>query len=310
MGVPRADLHQHLWPEALIRALAVRTAPPLLRPVDAGWTLELPGEPPCPVALADHDPAARALEAERDGVGLVGVALSVPLGIEWLPPAEAQPLLDAFHNGVEQLGGPFRFWAATALAAPGAGALEIDALLDRGAIGATVPAAAIASEVGLVRLSGLLERLESRGAPLFVHPGPAPPAHRGAPSWWPAMTAYVADMHAAWHAWAAWGRAAHPRLRVLFAMLAGGAPLHAERLAARGGPAHAVHDELTFFDTSSYGPRTVDAMLRVVGADRLVHGSDRPVAPPSDLRALGPSVAHALAEANPERLLYPDPVTT
>ena len=308
ISVPRFDLHQHLWPDALIRALAMRSAPPRLRRGVEGWTLELPGEPPCPVVLADHDPVSRALEAERDGVERVGIALSVPLGIELLPAAEAQPLLDAFHDGIAELGDPFRFWAATALTAPGAGALEIDGLLDRGALGATVPAGALAGEVGLVRLSSLLDRLQARDAPLFVHPGPAPAAHRGAPSWWPAMTAYVADMHAAWHAWAAWGRHAHPRLRVLFAMLAGGAPLHAERLAVRGGPADAVHDELTFFDVSSYGPRTVDAMLRVVGADRLVHGSDRPVAEPPALSVLGPSLAHALTEANPERLLSPDPV--
>ncbi len=293
-----------------MRELAGRSEPPRLRPDGRAWLLELPGEPPCHVDLADHDPVARAFEAERDGVGLVGIALSVPLGIELLPVAEAQPLLDAFHDGVAELGDPFRFWAATALTAPGAGELEIDGLLDRGALGATVPAAELATEVGLVRLSGLLDRLQARDVPLFVHPGPAPPAHRGAPPWWPAMTAYVADMHAAWHAWAAWGRASHPRLRVLFAMLAGGAPLHAERLAVRGGPAHAVHDELTFFDVSSYGPRTVDAMLRVVGVDRLVFGSDRPVAEPPALGALGPSVAHALAEANPEHLLLsPDPVT-
>jgi len=308
MSVPRADLHQQLWPDELIRALAERVAPPRLRHGAAGWTLELPGEPPCPVALADHDPVARAFEAERDGLDTVGIALSVPLGIELLPLSEAQPLLDAFHDGVAALGGPFRFWGATALTGAGAGALEIDRLLDRGAIGATVPAGALAGEVGLVRLSALLDRLQARDVPLFVHPGPAPTAHRGAPPWWPAMTAYVADMHAAWHARAAWGRAAHPPLRVLFAMLAGGAPLHAERLAVRGGPAAAVHDELTFFDVSSYGPRTVDAMLRIVGADRLVYGSDRPVAEPSVLDALGPSVAHALAEANPARLLSPDPV--
>ena len=310
MPVPRADLHQHLWPDALIRALAERVTPPRLLHGAAGWTLELPGEPPCPVALADHDPVSRALEAERDGVDVVGIALSVPLGIELLPAAEAQPLLDAFHDGVAELGDPFRFWAATALTGPGSGALEIDALLDRGALGATMPAGALASEVGIVRLSALLARLEARDAPLFVHPGPAPAAHRGAPAWWPAMTAYVAEMHAAWHAWAAWGRASHPRLRVLFAMLAGGAPLHAERLAARGGPAGAVHDELTFFDVSSYGPRTVDAMVRVVGADRLLYGSDRPVAWPPALGALGPSLAHALTVANPERLLSRDPVTT
>ena len=90
-------------------------------------------------------------------------------------------------------------------------------------------------------------------------------------------------------------------------MLAGGAPLHAERLAVRGGPADAVHDELTFFDVSSYGPRTVDAMLRVVGADRLVHGSDRPVAEPPLLGALGPSRRPRPGRGQPRSPAVPRP---
>jgi 6-methylsalicylate decarboxylase len=110
-------------------------------------------------------------------------------------------------------------------------------------------------------------------------------------------------MSTAWHAWAQWGRPAHPSLRVVFAMLAGLAPLHAERLAARGGPAQAVHDPLTFFDTSSYGPRAIDAMLRVVGVDRLLYGTDRPVVSPAALESLGPAAWHALTVANPERVL-------
>jgi hypothetical protein len=109
-------------------------------------------------------------------------------------------------------------------------------------------------------------------------------------------------MHAAWHAFLHAGRPAHPRLRVLFAMLAGGAPLQLERLAARGGPAEGVHDPLLFYDISSYGPRALEAMIRVVGAGQLVHGSDRPVVeavvPPADT-ALG----HALLRVNPARLL-------
>jgi hypothetical protein len=291
------DLHQHLWPEALLAALARRTSTPRLVRSDRGWTLELAGEAPSSASPAAHDPSLRSGD-------LIGIAPSSPLGIESLPAEEAQPLLDAFHDGVLELGGPFRLWAAPALAAPGAGALEIDALLDRGAIGACVPAEALAGEVLLGRVSALLERLEAREAALLVHPGPA---RSSGPSWWPALTDYVAGMQAAWLAWAQWGRPAHPRLKVVFAMLAGGAPLHAERLAARGGPAHAIHDELSFFDVSSYGPRTVDAMLRVVGVDRLVYGSDAPVieAVPLDL---GDSVAHALTEANPARLLSLDPV--
>ena len=70
-------------------------------------------------------------------------------------------------------------------------------------------------------------------------------------------------------------------------MLAGLAPLHAERLAARGGPSEAIHDPLTAFDTSSYGPKAIDAMLRVVGVDRLLYGSDRPVIDPVGSRGTG-----------------------
>ncbi len=121
------------------------------------------------------------------------------------------------------------------------------------------------------------------------------------------MTSYVAEMQAAWLAWAEWGRPAHPSLKVVWAMLAGCAPLQVERLAARGGPAGAVHDDHAWFDVSSYGPHAVDAMLRVVGVDRLVLGSDRPIADPPALASLGPAVRHAVSKANPARLFDAQP---
>jgi hypothetical protein len=240
------------------------------------------------------------------------------LGIEALPLAEAEPLLDAFHAGVLELGPPFALWGSLPLADPSPE--RVDALLAAGSVGLCLPAAALATPEGLDRLGPALERLAP--APLLVHPGAAPaaageltPALGAAvadaaayaafsnSAWWPALTAYVAEMSAAWHAWAAWGRALHPRLPAIFAMLAGLAPLHAERLAARGGPADALHDPLTAFDTSSYGHRALDAMLRAVGVDRLVYGSDRPVVVPQPLGALGPAVEHAIAVVNPERFL-------
>jgi predicted TIM-barrel fold metal-dependent hydrolase len=106
-------------------------------------------------------------------------------------------------------------------------------------------------------------------------------------------------MSRAWHAFAAWGRAAHPDLRIVWTMLAGGAPLQAERLLARGGPAAALHDPRSFYDVSSSGPATLDTAIRILGVDRLVHGSDRPNASPVDPAALGPAVARALLEVNP-----------
>ena len=76
--------------------------------------------------------------------------------------------------------------------------------------------------------------------------------------------------------------------------------LHRERLRSRGG-ATAVDPDV-FLDTSSYGVHAVDAVLREVGVDRLVHGSDRPVIPAAEL-PLGPAVERALRERNPSRLL-------
>lgn len=287
----RADIHQHFWPEGLLSSLARRTVLPRLRD---GW-LELPGEPPSSFDPHDHDPAQRAALAAADGLQRVLIAPSSPLGLEALP--DAEPLLDAFHAGVLELGPPFELWAGLVLADPSPE--RVDALLDLGAAGLCLPAGALASRAGLHALGPALERLAARDAALFVHPGPAQAPD--APAWWPALNGYVAEMAAAWHAWAAWGRAEHPRLRVVFAMLAGLAPLHAERLEARGGPSDAVHDRLTAFDTSSYGPRAADAMLRAVGVDRLLYGSDRPVVAPQDLAALGPAAEHALTVVNPQR---------
>ena len=298
-GMPATDVHQHLWPEPLLELLAARAEAPRLRRRAAGWELELAGEAPTAFDVRAHDPAARAALARADEVERILVAPSSPLGIEALP--DAQPLLDAFHDGVRELGEPFFAWGSIALAAPEPAA--VDALLDDGAAGLCWPASALTGPRDLDRVGPALERLAARRAPLFVHPGPAPATDAQTPAWWPAMTSYVADMQAAWLAWAAWGRAAHPELKVVWAMLAGGAPLHAERLAARGGPAGAVYDDRAWFDVSSYGPRAVDAMLRVVGVDRLVLGSDRPVADPQSLASLGPAVRHAVAHVNPSALL-------
>jgi len=302
--VATTDLHQHLWPEALLALLERRSAPPRLRRDAGGLILELAGEPPAAFSPAAHDPVARAAMAVADGIDRVVVAPSSPLGIESLPAAEARRLLDAFHSGILELGAPFELWGA--LAVPEAEAAE--AVLEAGAAGVCLPAGELAGPVRLERLGPLLELLAARGAPLLVHPGPAPPGPLGAPDWWPSMTGYVAGMQAAWLAFAEWGRPAHPELKVVWAMLAGGAPLHAERLAARGGPAGALHDDRAWFDVSSYGPRAVDAMLRAVGVDRLVLGSDRPVIEPPSLSALGPAVFAALAEVNPNRVLEPVPL--
>ena len=291
----RVDVHQHLWPEPFLAALARRVEPPFLRRAPGGWTLRLAGEADCFVDPSAHDTELRRAQLRADGFDRALLCMSSPLGVESLPAAEARPLLDAWHEGVLGLGEAFGVWGAVALDRPQTA--DVDALLGAGAVGISLPAAAICSPERLRSVAPLLERIESWDAPLLVHPGPAsgPPVA----GWWPALTSYVAEMHAAWMAFVAAGRLAHPGLKVAFAMLAGGAPLHLERMAARGGPAGRGLDPLLFYDTSSYGPRAVDAVVRVVGIDQLLAGSDRPVvdAPPGT--QLGPAAREAMTRANP-----------
>jgi len=289
------------------------------------------GEPPFEVNPADHDVAQRAAQAARDGLGRVVIGLSSPLGIEYLRPEDAVPLLDAYHDGVAGLGTPFAGWAAaclTAIDAPG-----LVKQLDRGFVGLQLPATAVADESGYRWCSPLLDILAERDLPLFIHPGPAAgagatgpasapgpasepgpasapgPANAAGPAWWAALVPYVQQLHAAWFAFRAYGRPAYPRLRVGFTALAGLGPLHGERLAARGGAdqlARGTVDPRMFVETSSYGNRAVDSVLRVLGVDMLVFGSDRPYAVPHPDFGIGDAARHAIRVTNPARLLHGD----
>jgi hypothetical protein len=289
------DLHQHLWPEPFLAALRARTRPPRLD----GWTLELYGEA-YEIDPAAHDPGRRAAQAAEDGLELLGIAPSAALGIDRLPAPEASRLAAAWLEGALELPAPFRPWCTAGLEVSEPAALS-DALA-RGALGLELAADMLAAPGALGRLAPLLDVLEAAGAPVLVHPGPTDGRETaGRPAWWAPTVPYVAQLHAAWWAWADGGRERHPGLPVCFAALAGLGPLHGERQRARGGEDHPV-DLLTFVETSSYGTQAVDAVIRALGVDVVCHGSDRPYAEPTEL-ALDPAALHAIRRANPSRLL-------
>ncbi|QCW52086.1 amidohydrolase [Nocardioides dongxiaopingii] len=294
----RVDCHQHVWPAALVDGLRRRTRAPHL----AGDVLHLAGEPPYVVDPAVLTPSV------RDDVDLALVSLSSPLGIETLPPEEAAPLLDAWHGLAADLGAGHGLWAAVNLVEPDL--VDLRATLAGDQVhGLQVPATALLDPAGLERLAPVLAVVEDAGLPVLVHPGPAPtpPGAAGAgdvPGWWPALTSYPAQQASAWFAWHLAGRALLPDLRIAFVALAGLAPLHHERLVARGGTFGAV-DRHVYYETSSYGPRAIDAMVRVVGVDAVVHGSDLPYAAPSSTTGpgMGEALSHALLTANPHHLM-------
>jgi predicted TIM-barrel fold metal-dependent hydrolase len=151
----------------------------------------------------------------------------------------------------------------------------------------------------------LLGELERAGQMLFVHPGPPTALPAGGPGWWPAMADYTAQMQAAYLAWLARDAVRHPRLPVVFAILAGGAPIQLERFRTRNidVPPHAN----VYFDIASYGQRALELCLSAYGVDQLVFGSDTPVLDPGlGLQALGgfgDAVLEAVCAENPTRVL-------
>jgi hypothetical protein len=296
---PVADCHQHLWPEAFIEQLRRRTRGPRLE----GWDLHLDGEPTYAVDPAAHDLAARRAVDVADGVDLTLLSLSSPLGIETMSPDEAAPLLAAWHGLADDLERDdvegYAVWAAVNVVEPDLTGLAATLLHPR-VRGLQVPATALADPAALERLAPVLALVEEADLAVLVHPGPADAAD-GVPGWWPALTSYTAQLTAAWFAWHVAGRPLLPRLRIAFVGLAGLAPLHHERLGQRGGALGAI-DPLVHYETSSSGMRAIDALIRVVGIDPIVHGSDRPYALPTD-PGLGEAFSHALFVANPAHLM-------
>ncbi|MGX7677406.1 amidohydrolase family protein [Jatrophihabitans sp. DSM 45814] len=291
------DVHQHLWPPQFIEELRRRSQPPMLR----GWTLLTAGEAPYEIDPDDHD-VPRRQQLDRDCARVL-LSMSAPLGVQSLDPAQAQPLLNAWHHGVEELPAPFAGWAAVSETEPDLDGLS-SVLKSNLFVGLQVSATALADPAAVESLAPVLRRCEQLDKPVLVHPGPVdPPADpvSRTPSWWPAIVQYPAQLQAAWWAWQVAGPALLPDLRICFVAGAGLAAVHHERFAARSGQP-ATLDSNVYVETSSYGRQAIDALSRVLGIDALVLGSDRPYATATNPQ-LGEAAWRAISVTNPTRLL-------
>ena len=274
------DVHQHLWPEPLIVALETRHERPRLR----GRRLEL-STGDWEIDLGAHALDARLALLDRDELDVAVISCPPTLELD-------DDLRERYHEGILEL-----------VAASSGRLLAFSCGRARdGFVGACVAASELAD---LAELTPLLSELEQRGEVLFVHPGPVEPPY-GAPDWWSAVVGYTAQMQAAYASWLALGTSAWPNLNVVFAILAGGAPIQLERLASRGFDSRSVLEANIYLDTASYGDRALELSLATYGVGRLVYGSDTPViesgATLRSVRGFGQAVADAVCRDNPGRL--------
>jgi predicted TIM-barrel fold metal-dependent hydrolase len=279
--VRRFDVHQHLVPPAVQAALRARNEPPRLR---AG-TLEL-REGAFAFDARAHDLGARVALLDRDGIDVAVVSLPPTLETEEHP--ELGRVYDeSVLETVSAAGGRLRALAAGRCLP--------------GFAGACVSAGALVAGLG-----ELPRELAADGQVLFVHPGPpsSPPA--GAPPWWAPVVDYTSQMQAAYFGWTARDAERHPDLRIVFAILAGGAAFQLERLRARGPALDPAPPDGVYFDTACYGRRALALALEAFGPERLVYGSDVPVVDSrTSLQAmagLGEAVVATVSSRNPARL--------
>jgi predicted TIM-barrel fold metal-dependent hydrolase len=283
------DVHQHLWPARFIEILRARTTPPLLSG-DELVTIE--GR--FPIDLAAHDPEARLRTLDRDGIDVAVLSLQASLGLEELEPGERDELEELWAQEIGELvtasGGRFLALAPSRARDNFAGiSLGASSLLDLDTVGAVLDAAM------------------ELGATVFVHPEAGLPAPASKPSWWTWVAGYPAQMQLAYLSWLATGRERWPTVRVVFALLAGGAPFQLERLSHRGLDVRSTLDPNTFFEVATYGRRAIELLIETFGVHQLVYGSDTPVVDPRPtldaVRGFGDSVSHVLQTDIPSALL-------
>ncbi len=289
--MPSVDIHQHLWPHGFQEMLRGRTEPPMLR-VDELITVE----GAYPFAASDHDPEQRLLGLDAAGLDVAVLSLQTSLGLESLPVSERDALELAWLDGIGEVvdagAGRFRALAPSRAVA--------------GFRGTSLGACALTE---LERHADLLGEVERAGGFVFVHPEAFPQQHAAPEDWWGPVVDYSAQMQRAYFSWLAEGRDRFPTLRVVFAILAGGAPFQLERRAVRGDDAdvRSALDPLVFFDVSSYGRRAIELCIETFGVHQLVYGSDTPVADPGPtllaVRGFGDSVAQLMQVTTPGSLL-------
>jgi predicted TIM-barrel fold metal-dependent hydrolase len=285
--VSTVDIHQHFWPEPFVEALSRRRSPPCL----VGSELVI-REGRFPVGAGWNDLGARLAALDRDGIDVAVLSLQPTLGVDGLPEEERAELFDAWVGGTRDVVAAAR--GRLLAFAPGR--------VEDGFVGACVPASAVRDRDAL---APLLDALERRAGVLFVHPGPvAPPP--GAPDWWATIADYTAQMHGAYFSWLAGGRSRWPLVRVVFSILAGGAPFQLERLAQRGVDVRSTLDANMFLDVATYGRRAIELCIETFGIDQLLYGSDSPVVETENtlraVRGFGESVYTMIADGNPARL--------
>ena len=291
------DMHAHWRPAELAEALRARTREPrIVRNPDGVEVLKASRMGEEPLAKAFDDVDFHLARMDRQGVETSVLSL---LGsfcwIEAQPPAEAVPLCRTVNDGLSGIcrkhPGRFAAYAALPLTDMSAAKAEFERALGLpGMIGAQVPGNYFLTRKDAEAMRPLLEVANRRQAALFIHNGPRPGDA------YPKVTSDTdnarrrngtLDMQASLSSVMVTLSmtdllAEYPAATIQVHNLGGNIPFEIERMDHRclldtpdeELPSSRFRNAKVYVDCNSFGPRAIEAGVRLYGAERIVCGTD------------------------------------
>lgn len=287
-------MHAHFYGGGLVETLWARCTRPFLRKRDDGVVMMAAMNGEFPFTDAYHDPAVVLTEMREQGLTQRLLTFPGALGVDLLPAAEIAPAICAYNNRLAQLA------KNTDGALIGLAGVTLDDLdmacdevrrirRDLGLPGIILPSNYFNSLAEAETLRPLLEAANEYGCHIMLHPGlkvgQVPPPR---PDDWMqyrlsaidlqssasqvALTVILSDL-----------LETYPNVSFQIVNLGGTLPFIFERIESiarhRNSDAPFPTDRLRrlWYDCASLGPRALEAAVKVLGADRIMMGSDYPI---------------------------------
>lgn len=320
------DWHTHWLSPTSVELLKKRTSGPRIETNADGslsFISDISGGSGLKLAPEFTDVDARLRHLDSVGVSRQIISWPTTLGVDAaIDAVEARELWSAYNNELADLvkAHPARFSGLAAL--PTSDISWAAAELERahsslGLVGAVLPVGAFQSREGGQRLADVLAVAQKHGSHIYLHTGPARPEIPGqitlstAPDDAPGARATLERSLTFARAIVTLTQTdildPYPDVTVQIAMLGGAAPVLSSWLShnprgVKSGPESRLFDRV-YVDTGVFGrsPELVAFAADVLGADRVLFGSDFPLAPTE--RTLGPVNEARLSQVDREKIL-------
>lgn len=305
---PLIDWHTHLFPAELVEALKGRAVEPYLSRRDGRrWLNARAGTDPMPASEGLFSVDQRLADLDRAGIDVQVISVAGLMGVDSATDLGAPDLIARTNAGLGRLVAEhperFRALASLPLVDPERAADVLQGAVETlGLIGAILPVDAFLTEESAAAFRPILERADTLGAHIFVHPGPLP----GAPP--PRRPANVLERLRIGTSGIQNGLT-EAAITLEFSDLLDGLDVVTVQVANLGGNlaylagrwAHTQERSQIepwdgrlrriFVDTASLGSRSIELAARVFGPDRLLFGTDAPIyamdGPAAEARRLG-----------------------